>query len=38
MGTVVVVLNNGMDRLENGGFVGTQQSKESTASNLVGTK
>jgi len=31
MGTMVVVLNNGMDRLENSGFVGTQRSKESTA-------
>jgi len=38
MGTVVVVLNNGMDRPENDGFVGTQQSKESTALNLVGDK
>lgn len=38
MGTMVVVLNNSMDRLENSGFVGTQRSKESTALNFVGDK
>jgi hypothetical protein len=38
MGTMVPVLNSGMDRLENGGFVGTQRSKESAALNFVEDK